>query len=77
MTHNKASTHQPQPTKGQTDIYPLVLKDIEARVKAGKQKYGTLLQSHNGRDALWDLYQELIDAAMYIRQVIEERDNRW
>ena len=36
---------------------------------------GTALQPFNGRDALRDLYEELLDACTYIRQVIEERDS--
>jgi len=38
------------------------------------QKYGTYLQTHNGRDALWDAYQEAMDLCMYLRQAILERD---
>ena len=44
------------------------------RAAAGVQKYGTPLQTHNGRDALWDAYQEALDLAMYLRQAILERD---
>jgi len=35
--------------------------------------YGEPLRAHNGRVALVDLYQEVLDAAMYVRQLIEER----
>ena len=45
----------------------LVLADIQARVEMGMEKYGTKLQTFNGRDALWDAYQEAIDLAMYLR----------
>ena len=38
--------------------------------------YGTGLQTFNGRDALIDLYQELMDAVMYLRQLIAEEDRR-
>lgn len=69
----EAAIPQPPPKKGSVDIYPLVLADIEARVKAGRQKYGIPLQAHNGRNALMDLYQEQIDALMYTRQELEER----
>ncbi len=55
-------------------MYPLVIQDIEKRVQAGKQKYGMYLETHNGRDALWDAYQEAIDLVMYLRQTIAERD---
>ena len=73
---SKAATPQPPPTPGTTDIYPLVIADIEARVAAGREKYGMVLQAFNGRDALWDRYQEQIDAVMYTRQEIAEREAR-
>lgn len=69
---NRAAIHEPNPVPGSRDIYPLVLEDIKARVEAGKQKYGTVLQANNGRDALMDAYQEAIDLVMYLRQKIEE-----
>lgn len=68
--------HQPDPEKGNADIWPLVLDDIRAKVNAGRVKYGTVLQSHNGRDALLDAYQEAIDLVFYLRQVIVERDGK-
>lgn len=54
-------------------VQDLVIADIEARKQVGIRKYGTVLQPFNGRDALMDLYQELLDAAVYIRQVLEEQ----
>jgi hypothetical protein len=53
----------------------LVLADIEERKRIGLERYGQLLLPHTGRDALVDLYQELLDAVMYTRQVIYERDH--
>jgi len=52
-----------------------VLADIQARVEAGEAKYGTKLMTHNGRDPLWDAYQEAIDLVMYLRQAILERED--
>ena len=68
--------HQPDPVKrdDQPAIQDLVIADIQARKLVGLERYGTLLKANNGRDALMDLYQELLDAVNYIRQVIEERD---
>ncbi len=63
---------EPNPTKGQKTIYPLVIADIEERAKVSKPKYGKYLESHNGRNALIDAYQEVLDLAMYLRQRIEE-----
>jgi hypothetical protein len=72
---SSASEHEPNPSSGQHDVADYVLRDIQERVAAGYQKYGTKLQTFNRRDPLWDLYQELIDAVMYIRQEILERDS--
>lgn len=54
-------------------IADLVIEDIRARERKGVETYGTKLYANNGRDALVDLYEELIDAVKYLRQVIEER----
>jgi hypothetical protein len=70
----KASEKQPPPTGDGKLILPLVLVDIQERARAGLKKYGTMLKAYNGREALWDAYQEAIDLVMYIRQDIEERN---
>jgi hypothetical protein len=68
---------QPLPEKNNLPvIQDLVQQDIEARKAIGLQRYGTLLQPHNGRDALLDAYQEAIDLVVYLRQVIYERDGK-
>lgn len=71
---NKAAINQPDPEQGRLPIGSLVLDDIQARIDLGYVKYGTLLKSDNGRDALMDAYQEAIDLVMYLRQAIAERD---
>lgn len=53
-------------------IQELVIEDMEKRRELGKKNYGTELYPNNGRDALQDLYEELLDACMYIKQVIVE-----
>jgi hypothetical protein len=63
---------QEGPKKGLRDVSPLLIADIEARNKHGLEKYGRRLQTFNGRDAFIDLYEELVDAAQYVRQVVEE-----
>lgn len=68
-----ASAHQPDPTPGKQEVAKFVLQDIQERIGAGYKKYGTKLMTHNGRDALWDAYQEAIDLVMYLRQAILER----
>lgn len=49
-----------------------IMDDLEARARMGEAKYGQRLRAHNGRDALVDLYQELLDAAVYSGQKREE-----
>lgn len=65
---------QPPPKQSIGDIALLVMKDIDVRREFGMAKYGTPLQAFNGRDALWDAYQEALDLTCYLRQLIEERD---
>jgi hypothetical protein len=70
-----AEVVQPLPVKNEGPcVQDLVIADIETRKKVGREKYGTLLQPFNGRDALVDAYQEALDLCQYLRQAIEERD---
>ena len=46
-----------------------VRADIVARAAAGKAKYGTPLQTFNGRNAEMDLYQEVLDGIQYATQL--------
>jgi hypothetical protein len=70
------SSSQPTPVKND---YPfvahLVTNDLWGRVRHGIETYGTPLQPHNGRDALWDAYEEAINLYLYLRQAIFERDH--
>ena len=69
-----ADTHEPAPIPNDRPaIWSLVIADMQARDAEGRRKYGTPLQSHNGRDALVDAYQEGLDLVVYLRQAIEER----
>jgi hypothetical protein len=66
---------QPMPTvNDEPDIQSRVIADIEARRLVGIKRYGTALQPFNGRDGLTDAYEEALDLAMYLKQVIVERD---
>jgi hypothetical protein len=68
---------QPLPTpNGHPAIQDLVLTDIEARRTLGIQRYGTALQPFNGRNSLRDAYEEALDLAIYLRQLIYEDENR-
>lgn len=64
---------QPPPTPNDKPaVWGLVIADMHERDKVGRQRYGTPLQPHNGRDALVDAYQEGLDLVVYLRQRIEE-----
>lgn len=66
---------QPRPKSNDLPFaWDLVLKDIKKRDEFGKLKYGTRLQPFNGRDTLRDVYEELLDAVVYIRTLIWERE---
>lgn len=77
MTEDKgiyAEVEQPMPEGDGADIVELVKNDLECRAVLGERKYGERLKPHNGRDALVDAYQEALDLCMYLRQVIEEKE---
>ena len=74
IMQTNASKYQPDPKGDGEIVLNQVLADLQERAEIGKEKYGTYLRANNGRDALWDLYQELLDGVMYIRQLIIERD---
>jgi hypothetical protein len=66
---------QPPPTRNiHPSVWGLVRYDMEERERVGVERYGTVLQGFNGRDALTDAYQEALDMAVYLRQLIFERD---
>lgn len=75
-TASKAAVPQPDPLPGKTMVYKYVMRDLKERVEMGKLRYGIPLKTQNGRDALWDAYQELMDALLYIRQELLERDGK-
>lgn len=52
-----------------------VIKDLRSRMEHGKSKYETYLQPFNGRRALKDLYEELLDATQYIKQLLMEEES--
>lgn len=54
---------------GGQDITDKVFNDIDARLTLGLKRYGTALQPFNGRDALRDAYEELLDALAYAHQI--------
>lgn len=76
MGSSNLSEKEPAPVENNNPaIWDLVLQDMKDRDKFGLNKYGTRLQPFNGRNVLRDLYQELLDGAVYVRQLIFEQEN--
>lgn len=68
---------QPMPRhNNEPFVKDAVIADIEELCERRRIKYGTHLQAYNGRDALQDAYEELIDGALYLKQLIMERKDR-
>jgi hypothetical protein len=61
--------------KKQQRVGDHLLKDVKTRMKKGKESYGKYLFTNNDRDAILDLYEELLDACFYIKQFMLERDS--
>lgn len=55
------------------DVCTLVKADLDARIELGAKRYLERLQTFNGRDAIMDAYQEILDLAVYLRQYLEEQ----
>jgi hypothetical protein len=56
-------------------IHTLVQEDLQQRLEWGTAKYGQPLQPFNGRSALRDAYEEILDCAVYLRQKIWEEEH--
>lgn len=54
-------------------VWDLVIKDMVERDNKGQEKYNCPLQPFNGREVLLDAYQEALDLAVYLRQLIYEK----
>ena len=50
-----------------------VIKDMKERRAFGLQKYGKSLTANTDEDMLRHLYEELLDASVYIRTLLEQR----
>ena len=70
-----ATSKQSTPKGSGCPILGMVLADLTNRALEGKEKYGEPLKAHNGRNSLWDAYQEALDLAMYLRQLIQEQNS--
>ncbi|OOE32290.1 hypothetical protein BZG05_14900 [Salinivibrio kushneri] len=57
------------------DLIHDVEMDIITRVEEGHDKYGVYLKPFNGRCALTDTYQEILDACLYYTQHAMEQND--
>lgn len=53
-----------------------VVKDMRSREKFGYKKYGKFLTKTTDEDMLQHLYEELLDASLYIKTLIIQRNNK-
>lgn len=53
----------------------LVMQDLLSRANRGVLKYSTTLEENNHDDFLNHLYEELLDAAQYVKKEITVRQN--
>lgn len=71
-------SEQPPPIPGFGNVTPvarqLFLETLAQQEQKGIATYGTTLQAGNGRDALADALDELVDAVLYIVQAQMERE---
>lgn len=54
--------------------HEMVKDDLDARLALGIKRYGQPLQPFNGRNNLKDIYDELLDGAVYLRALLYERE---
>jgi MarR-like DNA-binding transcriptional regulator SgrR of sgrS sRNA len=52
-----------------------VIKDLKEREQFGALKYGKFLTHHSNEDMMQHLYEELLDAALYIKTEMKKRNN--
>lgn len=50
-----------------------VVKDLREREQFGALKYGKFLTVHSNEDMMQHLYEELLDAALYIKTEMKKR----
>jgi hypothetical protein len=57
--------------KNLSPVWILVIQDIVERDKFGQEKHGNVIQKHTHEDPLREAYEEVLDAAVYLREAIE------
>ena len=51
-----------------------VIKDMKKRNKCGMKEYGVPLTTETKKDFLWETYEELLDAVVYLRTALLKRE---
>jgi hypothetical protein len=64
---------QPLPTPGHQPVQAVLIAALAERRDYGIRKYGRPLETHNGRDALTDAWEEALDLLTYLTQMRLER----
>lgn len=69
MTGNPTAADRP-------DVWLLVIDDMRGRREKGLAQYGVPVTPDPFTDWLWHHYEELLDAAVYVRAEIEKRKSQ-
>jgi hypothetical protein len=64
---------QPLPKPGRINVQAALRAALHEREAYGRRKYGTALETDNGRDALTDAWEEALDLVTYLTQMRLER----
>lgn len=67
------SRDQPLPKPGQINVQRVLAAVVMERETYGRKKYGRPLETHNGRDALKDAWEEAVDLTTHLTQMRLER----
>lgn len=72
----QAGDSQPMPAPNDGPVvHYAVVSDLLARMEVGVTRYGVPLTPHNGRNALLDAYEEVLDLACYLKQRLLEEES--
>jgi len=71
-----AAVPEPMPTGRGEPVTEQLIEMLRQRSEMGVAKYGTVLRTNNGRNALMDALQESLDMNQYLMQRVMELDRR-
>lgn len=69
-------TDQPAPQPGGYPVQAVLIEALKQRMAFGFKKYGRPLETHNGRDPLLDMWEEMLDMVSYFTQFVLEQGVR-